>query len=172
MRTHKILLMGVAGFVLSACSIQYPQTAAEFRKALPDSMMGTREEVISSRSLAEITATFKKMAPQCLNVKIRTEERSGSSYHVVVTNYKPTVIAGAQKVELHVQMTHETGVITPGKVPPGGLYLMVIDVTPMASGKSKAVFYRPSIGYGTMVKAITGWVTGENVGCPDLTKQG
>lgn len=167
---RKILLTGVVGFFLAGCSIQYPQNAAEFRKMLPESTFGTKEEITSSRSLAEITATFKKMAPQCLDVRIRSEERSNTSYHVVVTHYKPTVIAGPQKVELHVQMEHEKGVITPGKVPPGGLYLMIIDVTATGNGKSKAVFYHPSMGYGSMIKGISGWVTGENIGCPDLTK--
>jgi hypothetical protein len=160
----------ILSVLLAGCSMQYPQNAAEFRKMLPESSFGTKEEINSSRSVAEIGATFKKMAPQCLDVRIRSEERSNTSYHVVVTRYKPTVIAGPQKVELHVQMEHEKGVITPGKVPPGGLYLMIIDVTPAGNGKSKAVFYRPSMGYDAMVKGITGWITGENIGCPDLTK--
>lgn len=170
MGAHRLLLIGFSAAVLAGCSMQYPQNAAEFRKMLPESSFGTREEIASSRSVAEIGATFRKMAPQCLDVRIRTEERSNTSYHVTVTHYKPTVIVTPQKAELHVQMEFEKGVITPGKVPPGGSYLMVIDVTPAGNGKSKAVFYRPSMGYGAMVKGITGWVTGENIGCPDLTK--
>lgn len=170
MRVQKILLTGLVVTVLTGCSMQYPQSAAEFRKMLPESSFGTKEEINSSRSLADIAVTFRKMAPQCLDVRVRSEHRSSTSYQVIVTRYKPTVIANPQRVELHVQMEHEKGVITPGKVPPGGLYLMIVDVTSSGNGKSKAVFYRPSMGHGSMIKGITGWVTGENIGCPDLTK--
>jgi hypothetical protein len=30
--------------------------------------------------------------------------------------------------------------------------------------------YRPSMGYDVMIKAIKGWATGKNRGCPDMTK--
>jgi hypothetical protein len=110
MRVQKILLLGVLVAVLAGCSMQYPQNAAEFRKMLPESTFGTREEITSSRSLAEITATFRKMAPQCLDVGC--SKSAQIKLPRIVTHYKPTVIASPQKVELQ-QMEHE-------KVSPAG----------------------------------------------------
>ena len=41
----------------------------------------------------------------------------------------------------------------------------------MGANKTRIDIYHPTAGAGeTMTKAIKGWATGENVGCPDLTQ--
>ena len=47
---------------------------------------------------------------------------------------------------------------------------MVVDATPLDKKRTAITMYRPSMGKDTMVKAIKGWATGDNVGCPDLTQ--
>jgi hypothetical protein len=102
---------------------------------------------------------------------VRTVERSQTSASTVVTTYKATVIGLPQKAELHVQQTFKGNVIVPGKVPSGGLYMLVADATPVDKGRTRIDVYAPSMGAGeVMVRAIKGWATGENLGCPDLTK--
>lgn len=114
--------------------------------------------------------TFQAKAPECLDVKVRLVERSATSSSNILTTYKPTVLVGAEKAELHVQRTMQGNVITPGKVPEGGLYYLVADATPIDRGRTRIDIYAPSIGADTLVRAVSGWATGENVGCPDLTK--
>ncbi|HJY75971.1 MAG TPA: hypothetical protein VKE95_05030, partial [Burkholderiales bacterium] len=58
----------------------------------------------------------------------------------------------------------------PSKVPPGGLYYLVADATPVDKGTTRIDIYAPSMGTDTLVRAITGWATGDNLGCPDMTK--
>ena len=71
---------------------------------------------------------------------------------------------------MHVQRTMKGNVIIPGKVPEGGMYYLVADAAPLDRNRTKVKIYAPSIGADTLVRAVTGWATGENVGCPDLTK--
>jgi hypothetical protein len=80
------------------------------------------------------------------------------------------VLANENKTELHVQQTWTGNVIVPGKVPEGGLYYIVADATPIDRGRTRVDIYGPSIGADTLVRAIRNWATGENVGCPDMTK--
>jgi hypothetical protein len=70
-----------------------------------------------------------------------------------------------------VQHSLKGNVIVLGKAPEGGDYYVVADATPLDRNRTRIDIYRPSIGANTLVRAITGWATGENVGCPDMTKR-
>ena len=155
--------------LLGACA-QNPQTAEEFRQAIPKATFGKLQSFEAKRPFREVAKTFQAKAPECLNVKVRMVERSATSSSNILTTYKPTVLVGAEKAELHVQRTMQGNVITPGKVPEGGLYYLVADATPIDRGRTRIDIYAPSIGADTLVRAVSGWATGENVGCPDLTK--
>ena len=160
-------LMALAG--LSAC-VSHPQNAQEFRKAISEGAFLTEVDAFEvNRPFDQVAATFEKMAPGCLNKTIKTTSRTNMSYQVIVTTYKATVLKYTNKAELHVQQLHEKGVMNVSKVPPGGYYFIVTDVESAGNGKTKVVMYRPSAGSGPMIKAIKGWATGENVGCPDFT---
>jgi hypothetical protein len=107
---------------------------------------------------------------------VRTTSQSTTSIQtistqVIVVSYKPTVRVTREKAELHVQHHFESGVQTVHQEPPGGYYLMVADAVPLDKNRTRITIYRPSMGYDTMAAAITGWATGKNVGCPDLTKR-
>lgn len=165
--THFVVLL--IALLVSACSTQMPQNAEEFRKVIPTAFMGSKEEMVVPRAFPEISATFKKMAPKCLNITLTTRQRQGYGYSTSITHYTPTVIASAQKVELHVQTIFENS-ITLGNPPKKGMYQLVVDVMPTGGGQSKAVIYGPSMGLDTMIKGVKGWITGDNIGCPDLTQ--
>jgi hypothetical protein len=155
---------------LAGCAINYPQTAEEFRKAAPEATFGKTETIEVNRPFRLVAQTFQRKAPECLNIAVRMTERSSTSYHVVETVYKPTVLVGKERAELYVQMEHKKGVIVPGKVPEGGLYLLVADAYPLAGNRTRLQWFGPSRGHDTLIRAVKGWATGENVGCPDLTK--
>jgi len=154
---------------LAGC-VSHPQTAEEFRVAVPGAFMGKVETFEVDRSFSTISNTMKRKAPECLDVTIKTTSQTTTSYQVIVTNYNPTVIVTDQRAELHLQQVHEQGVINVSKVPENGYYMLVMDATPISSNKTRIDMYRPSMGFDVLIKALKGWATGDNVGCPDLTK--
>jgi hypothetical protein len=166
----KSALISIMLIYLSACSIHHPQSAEEFRQVIPTAFMGGVESFEVDRSFKDIGATFQKKAPQCLNIKIESVTQSNTSYHRVVTAYNPSVRISADKAEMILQQHHESGVIAVSEVPKGGYYLFVVDAIPLAKNKSKVDIYGPTMGYDTLIKAIKGWATGTNLGCPDLTR--
>jgi len=170
MQNSVLVSVILLSILISGCAGKMPQTAEEFRKVLPDAFMGKKEEFEVDRAYMDIAKTFQTMAPRCLDVKIKTTSQTYQSYQVIVAQYNPTVIVTKDKAELHVQKRHESGVMAVYKEPEKGHYLIVADVTPLGKNRSKIVMYRPSIGHDVMVKAIKGWATGKNIGCPDLTQ--
>jgi hypothetical protein len=157
--------------LLAGCATQYSQSAEEFRRQVPGALMGKVQTFEANRPFREVARTFQEKAPECLNVSVRAvEQGSGSYYSKVVTTYKPTVVVGESKAELHVQRHYQGNVVIPGKEPEGGLYALVVDATVLDKARTRIDIYGPSRGADALVKAITGWATGQNLDCPDLTK--
>jgi PBP1b-binding outer membrane lipoprotein LpoB len=155
--------------LLSGCA-SMPQTAEEFRKAVPGAFMGKVETFEVNRPFTDVAKTFQTMAPKCLDVRIKTVSDTYQSHQVIVAKYTPTVIVTEGKAELYVQERHEAGVLAVRKEPEAGHFLMVVDAVPLDKNRTKITMYRPAQGHDVMVKAIKGWATGKNVGCPDLTR--
>jgi len=156
--------------LLAACAQNYPQNAQEFRQALPGAFMGKVQTFEAKRPLREVAKTFQARAPECLNVSVRTVSQSSTSYQNILAVYKATVVNNPQKAELHLQRDYKSGVLVPGKVPPGGLYMLVADATAVDAKRTRIDIYGPSMGADVVIRAINGWATGENLGCPDMTK--
>ena len=169
---RKQLFAAVATTLLAGCVTQMPQTADEFRKAIPGAFLTKTETYEVNRSLREVAATFQKKAPECLNVTVRTTSQTTTSYQVIVATYKPTVVVGTERTELHVQRQFQQGVMKVHKEPEGGYYLLVADAYPIERGRTRIQLYGPSGGHDVLYRAINGWASGENLGCPDLTKIG
>lgn len=160
-----------AAALLGACATQQPQNAEEFRKAVPGAFMAGVEELTVERPLRDVAAAFQRRAPECLNVKVRTTSQTSTSYQVIVTAYKPTVIVTRERAELHVQRDFERGVVKVGNMPEGGYYLVVVDAFP-EGGRTRLKIYGPTRGHDVLIRAIKGWASGETTGCPDMTKIG
>lgn len=170
---NKFVFLSIAflsTFFLFGCAGTMPQTAEEFRKVVPGAFMAEVETFEVQRPFNEIAKTFQTMAPKCLDVTIKTVSDTYQSHQVIIAKYTPTVIVTEDKAELYVQERHEAGVMTVYKEPEKGHFLMVIDVVPLSKNISQITMYRPSKGREVMVKAIKGWASGNNIGCPDLTK--
>jgi hypothetical protein len=166
----RLLMTMLAVVLLAGCGIKHPQTAEEFRKAVPGAFMGEVESFEVSRSFRAVANTFEKRASKCLNVRIKTVSQTNTSYQVIVTKYTPTVIVTKERAELHVQQHHEQGVMKVSEMPEKGYYLIVADATPVDKNRTRIDLYRPSMGHDVMVKAIKGWATGKSKGCPNLAK--
>jgi hypothetical protein len=167
MKTAPILLAALS--VLAGCA-QNPQNAEEFRQYIPRATFGAKQTYEVERPWQEVAKTFQARAPECLNVSVRTVESGGGSYSNVLATYKPTVVVGASRAELHLQRKLKGNVIVPGKEPEGGNYMLVADATPVGRGRTRIDVYAPSLGADTLVKTINGWASGKNLGCPDMTK--
>lgn len=167
-RWHYVaVLWGV--FWMAGC-VSHPQTPDEFRKAVPSAFSAKVETFEVDRPFGQVAHTFQKMGPNCLAKTVKTTSQTKMSYQVIVTTYKPTVLVTSKKAELHVQFHHDQGVIGVGKEPEGGYYLLVADASPVTPTKTRIDLYRPSMGHGVLIQAVRNWASGENVGCPDLTK--
>jgi len=164
-------ICAVTLLLLAACA-PMPQTAEEFRKAVPGAAFAKIETYEVKRPMKEVAATFRRKAPECLNVAVRTVSQTSSSYQNILTEYKPTVVVTSQRAELHVQQLHKTGVLYPSKPPEGGTYIVVADAYPLSGNRTRIQVFGPSIGYDVVYRAIRGWATGDNLGCPDMTKIG
>ncbi len=169
MNRYPVLLVVLNFLALVGC-ISHPQTAEEFRKAVPGAFSAKVETFEVDRPFNQVAGTFQKMGPNCLSKTIKTTSQTNMSYQVIVTTYKPTVLVTGKKAELHVQFHHDQGVIAVSKEPEGGYYLLVADAQPVTQTKTRIDLYRPSMGHGVLIQAVKNWATGENVGCPDLTK--
>jgi len=163
--------VAIASLLLAACA-PMPQTAEEFRKAVPGAMMAKTETYEVNRPMKSVAATFRRKAPECLSIAVRTVSQTSSSYQNVLTEYKPTVVVSAARAELHLQQLHKTGVVYPSKPPEGGIYLIVVDAYPLPGNRTRIQLFGPSMGYDVLYRAIRGWATGDNLGCPDMTKIG
>jgi hypothetical protein len=168
MRIHAIsTALGAA--LLTGC-VSHPQTAEEFRRAVPGALTAKTEMFEVNRSFRDVAATFRKKGPECLEVTVKTTSRTTTSHQVIVTEYKPTVVVTKERAELHVQQHHKAGVVKASKEPAGGYYVLVADAYPVTQNRTKVHMFVPSMGHGVLIRAVRGWATGENLGCPDMTK--
>jgi hypothetical protein len=158
--------------MLSGCAAMsgHPQTAEEFRQAVPGAFLGEVESFEVNRPYRDVAATFREKAPECLHMTVRTTSQTNMSYQVIVTTYNPTVRVGADRAELHLQQHHEAGVLNVTREPEGGYYLLVADAVPVGSTTTRIDLYRPSMNHEVLIKGIKGWAAGDIEGCPDLTR--
>ncbi len=172
MKKQACSIAALVAVSLAGCAVKQPQTAEEFRQAVAAGAMMTKTESYEvSRPFRAVAETFRKRAPECLRVSVRTVSQTGTSYQNILTEYTPTVVAGGERAELYVQQLHKTGVLYPSKPPEGGIYLFVADATPQGN-RTRIQIYGPSRGYDVLHRAVRGWASGENLGCPDMTKIG
>jgi hypothetical protein len=158
--------------VMTGCATM-PQTAEEFRKAVPGAMTAKVETFEVDRPFSEVAQIFKERGPECLNKTVTTTSTTPGQYGPVVSSYtvtyKPTVQVTQSKAELQVQQ-HTDNAVKVYQEPEGGYFLLVADAYPVNEGRTRLDLYCPAIGYSALIKAVKGWGTGENVGCPDLTQ--
>jgi hypothetical protein len=162
----------IAALLISGCGTQQPQNAEEFRKQAPGAFLMGNETFEVNRPLSQVAAAWQRRAPDCLTASVRTTSQTSTSYQVITTTYKPTVVVGKDRAELHVQREFKgSGVITVGNPPPGGPFIIVADAYPLPGNRTKVQMLAPTKGQDVVIRAIKAWASGENLGCPDLTKQ-
>lgn len=149
-----------------------PKTAEEFRRAVPGSSFVALERFEVDRPFREVARTFQQRSEACLRIRVTTSTtgyRSGAT--TFRQDYLPTTRFDGGRAELHIQQHIEgTNLIKVHAEPAGGYYLLVADAFPAGRNRTRIDLYRPTIGHDVLVKSVRAWATGENLGCPDLTK--
>ena len=150
--------------LVSACAV--PLTPKEYRTAAKaGNALSTFESVDVNRPVAEVAATFKAKAAECLSYKMGETKKpligvgSSTHYYGVAT---PTVKRSKDKVELYFQVSYEHEV---GNVPDKGMYHLVADAYPHGK-KTRVDIYRRN-NAEVLGEAVKGWASGQNLGCPD-----
>jgi hypothetical protein len=157
--------------VLAGCVTgSAPQTPADFREAVSSAAMGQIITFEVARSVRDIGKTFQAKAPECLEVTVKTSERSPRMPYSVTASYRPTVIAGDAKAELRVQRKFSGAVYNPYTEPEGGSYFLTAEATALGPARSKIDIYGTKVGADELIRAVTGWANGQNLGCPDMTR--
>ena len=169
MKRNVLLLLAVA-LLFSGCAM--PKNAEEFRQFTQSApgfakIMDTFEV---ERPFRDVSATLRKKSEECLKVSINWSVQTSGQFNTRtgVNTYKPTFVANTSRAELHVQL-QRSNVIEVGS-PPDGSYRVVLDATPIAKNRTRIDMYA-SNDASLIVKAMRGWVRGDNLGCPDLTKK-
>ena len=160
----------IAFLVLAGC-FSMPQTAEEFRHAVPGSFSAKHQTYEVERSYRKIASTLRRKADQCFNVAVEVRSTGYGSSSSWTDYYKPTIVVGDQRTELHLQQhKNQKMLIKPHKEPEGGYYLLVIDVNKLSQNKVKVDMYFPRMGYDHVVEAIDGWIRGTSNLCPDMAE--
>ena len=172
MRSRRTLAVWIPALALcsSAC-FHMPQTADEFRQAVPRSFSAKHQSYEVERDYRKVAAALQRRGPQCLNVSVEVTSRGhGSSSHWI-DHYKPTVVVGKQRTELHLQQHKEMKMlIKPHKEPEGGYYMLVVDAERLGRNRVKVDMYAPRLGYDHLVEAVDAWIRGTHDLCPDMAE--
>ena len=162
----------VAGIALFGC-FSMPQTAEEFRMAVPGALSAKYWTYEIDRSYEEAATSLAQHADECLNVSVEVSSSGhGSSSHWI-DHYRPTVVVGKRRAEFHLQQHKKQAMlIKPHKEPEGGYYILVVDVSKLDGTRSKVDVYAPRMGYGHLTEAVDGWIRGTSDLCPDMAEVG
>jgi hypothetical protein len=169
---NRALAALMAAAAVAGCAGKQPMNAEEFRKVAPGAFLMKSESYEVNRPLRQVAAAFQKRAPECLNQTVQTTSQTRTSYQVIVTSYKATVVVSSDRAELHLQRRHDQGVVKVYDEPADGHYILVVDAYSAGSNRTRIQLTGVSKGHDVIYRAINGWATGENPGCPDLTKIG
>jgi hypothetical protein len=164
-----------AVLVLGGCaSLEPPQTAEAFRREAAGALLPRTGTVELGRPLREVADAFREKAPECLDRNATATIKTITNYQEIIrtyiTTYTPTVVENAQRVELHVQWRTQ-GEIHLSPAPARGAYRLIVDAYPVEGDRTRLQWFGPSAADDFLVHAVRGWALGENVQCPDFTRQ-
>jgi hypothetical protein len=151
-----------------AAAIDVPQSRQEFVKAVTKGARGASMETFTAgRDFETIYRLVEKKAAACLDVEVKRSANVGY-WERSSSDYNPTVRrAGNGKGEFALQVIHRPRAIGE-KTSAGGLYIMAADMQSLGGGRTKIVFYQPTIGHKKITKSVKSWLSGEDAPCPKM----
>ncbi|MFK5976319.1 MAG: hypothetical protein QM493_07420 [Sulfurovum sp.] len=146
-----IILLGIT-LLLTGCIPFFAYTPKELRV----SSKSDKSEIIVNRSYADVTKTFKKMSPRCLNFNYHLSNGfdnidSDYSSHITVFPNKTTLYVSRLLNHIPMISTH---------------YVMVVDIYPNGAKSTKLV---TSLSDADEFRTLMeDWATGKSVGCMNI----
>src|SRR5262249_57385749 len=124
-----------------------------------------KETIVVDRGLDEVYRTLEARTAPCLDVEVKRTanvgyvERSSSDYNPTLQR------TGPDAAEFSLQVVHNPRAVGEN-APPGGLYIMAVDLKRAGDGRTQLVLYRPTIGFKEIVRSFTAWAEGSSTDCP------
>ena len=161
-----LAFLAVTASVAPSAAIDVPQSRDEFVKAVEE-RGATVETITIDRSLDAVYPVLEERSKTCLDVQVNRTgyvgyvERSSSDYNPTVRR------VGKDRAEFTLQVAHNPRGVghTP---PPGGLYMMAVDLRSIDANHTEVILYRPKIGTGKITDSLKRWVAGDSSDCPKL----
>ena len=151
-----------------AVAIWVPQTREEFVSAVAKGTKGAKMETFTvERSFDEVYRGLEARTTPCLDVKVERTAYVGYTEHSS-SDYNPMLKrVGRDLAEFTLQVVHNPRGVghTP---PPGGLYVMAVDVKRAGASRTEVVLYRPVMGFKNIAKSLIEWAEGSDTDCPKL----
>jgi hypothetical protein len=161
--------LALCSVLLAGCGLSQPENAADFRNGVANGLYSgaTKETFEVDRPLAQVGASFQRLASECLSKAVHfTEHQPGVSFISGTYTYKPTVHMSASMAELSFQRSVSgPGIIHVTKEPEGGVYLLVANARPVNAAKTRIDLYRFPFGFSQLVQAVRDWSSGTSATC-------
>jgi hypothetical protein len=164
----RIIALASAAAVLAGCAGN-PKTSAELREVARGGHMLLKkpESFVVDRPFAAVAATFRKRAPDCLDIDRNVQQtptigfagsprlRGGS---------RSTLLVSGQTMELALRIS-QAGDLS--KDAESRDILFVADAEAVGPGKTRIDIYRTAVRSDALYEAVRGWAEGTTQGCPD-----
>src|SRR5215831_3233572 len=137
-RSGIVPLLVLAAAVGPSAAFDVPQSREEFVKAVAAGKGATTSETFTvDQGIDGVYKILLERSSACLDVTVKRSGWVGGYVEASSSDYNPTVKkVGAQRVEFALQVVHVPRGVGE-KAPPGGLYVMAADVTPLGKGRSQ-----------------------------------
>ena len=76
----RVALMCLIAIAAAGCATQMPQTAEDFRRMAPGAFLMQVQTFEVKRPVREVGETFRRRAPECLNVTTRATEQGPTAH--------------------------------------------------------------------------------------------
>jgi hypothetical protein len=126
--------------------------------------------------ISKVAAVLKEKSSECLQKSIRSTNLQSTG--IGTTGYRttsivltPHVLVTKERVRMTIQhknVSQGTGNLS--SMPEDGWYIMVVDAYPVDKQTTRIESYFRYTNYDVMQSAVKSWLTGKNMGCPDLTQ--
>lgn len=171
----KVVFLGVIVAVMAGCSsAPMPQNPDEYRDLISKGIFGAKVETYTvNRPYSAVTKVLQDKTKECLPAQVSGTRCTAGVCKYYKSSYKPTLLKGSKKTELHVQLTIEPddAIYMNGRPPKDGTYIIVADAVPDGPKATKMTVYAPTMVYVHMPNAVKHWVNGTNLGCPDFSSR-
>lgn len=176
MSYKNIIVFPLLALFFAGCVGTFPKTPDLLVQSVKSEEMFSEKDTFEvNRPLAQVSEVLKKKAHECLGQDVSFTAENGTvgnirSQRTESRQLIPKMVVGKQHTRLTLQSKNTGGSTELGDPPPDGWYIMVVDAYPVGASKTRVEsYYRFTMFHGAFT-AIKPWVTGTNMGCPDLTQ--